>query len=209
MKPFRIFLVALVFTTLCVNILPAQPTPVNGGGSGGGSADPAEAIHTAAVKTPPIDADEFGFVDTEAANILKQFTWANLKAALKTYFDSLSTTFTNKRITARIATLTDAATVTPASDAYDGGILATLSQTTDFLNPTGTPTDGQRYTLRIKSTTARTITWTNGGSGTKYRGSADLALPSATSGSSLTDYLVFIWNDADSKWDLVGRTFGF
>lgn len=208
MKTFRHFYAGLVFVLLCSVQLSAQPTPVSGGGSGG-SADPAEAIHTADAKTTPADADEFGYVDSEAANVLKQFTWANLKTALKTYFDSLSTTLTNKRITPRIATLTDAATVTPATDAYDGGILTTLSQTTDFLNPTGTPTDGQRYTLRIKSSTTRTITWTNGGSGTQYRGSADLALPSATSGSSLTDYLVFIWNAADSKWDLVGRTFGF
>lgn len=204
MKTLRHFFVWLVLAAFCS----AQPTPVNGGGSGG-SADPAEAIHGATVKNPPVDADEFGYVDSEAANVLKQFTWANLKAALKSYFDTLATTLTNKRITPRIATLTDAATVTPATDAYDGGILTALSQTTDFLNPTGTPTDGQRYTLRIKSSTTRSITWTNGGSGTQYRGSADLALPAATSGSSLTDYLVFIWNAADSKWDLVGRTFGF
>jgi len=113
------------------------------------------------------------------------------------------------RLAPRVATLTDAATVTPATDSYDGGLLATLSQTTDFINPTGTPVNFQRYILRIKSTTTRSITWTNGGSGTQYRGSADLALPSATSGSSLTDYLVFQWNSADSKWDLVGRNFGF
>lgn len=123
--------------------------------------------------------------------------------------NSAAATLTNKRITARIATLTDAATVAPATDDYDGGILTELSQTTDFLNPTGTPTDGQKYTLRIKSTTTRSITWTNGGSGTKYRASPDVPLPSATSGSGKTDYLVFMHNAADDKWDLVGRAFGF
>lgn len=122
---------------------------------------------------------------------------------------SSSSTLTNKRITQRVASLTDAATVTPASDSYDGGILTSLSQTTDFLNPTGTPTDFQRYTLRIKSTTARTITFTNGGSGTQYRFSTDMPAPTATSGSSLTDYMVFQWNAADSKWDCVGKNFGF
>jgi len=103
-----------------------------------------------------------------------------------------------------LAALTDAATVTPAVDDYDGGVLATLSQATQFLNPTGTPADGQRYVIRIKSTSARALTYD-----TQYRGSADLALPASTSGASLTDYLVFMWNAADSKWDLVGRTFGF
>lgn len=102
------------------------------------------------------------------------------------------------------ATLTDAATVTPAVDDYDGGYLATLSQATQLLNPTGTPVNGQRYVVRIKSTSSRALTYD-----TQYRGSADLALPAATSGASLTDYLVFMWNSADSKWDLVGRTFGF
>lgn len=122
---------------------------------------------------------------------------------------SSTSTLTNKRITQRVASLTDAATVTPASDSYDGGILTSLSQTTDFLNPTGTPTDFQRYTLRIKSSTARTITFTNGGSGTQYRFSTDMPAPTATSGSSLTDYMVFQWNAADSKWDCVGKNFGF
>lgn len=102
------------------------------------------------------------------------------------------------------AALTDAATVTPTVDDYDGGVLATLSQPTQFLNPTGTPANGQRYVVRIKSTASRALTYD-----TQYRGSADLALPAATSGASLTDYLVFMWNSADSKWDLVGKTFGF
>lgn len=103
-----------------------------------------------------------------------------------------------------LETLTDAATVTPTVTAYSGGILTTLSQSTQFLNPTGTPVNGQVYTLRVKSTTARALTYD-----TQYRGSADLALPAASSGSSLTDYLVFRWNSADSKWDFVGRNFGF
>lgn len=103
-----------------------------------------------------------------------------------------------------IETLTDAATVTPAVDGNIGGLLATLSQATEFANPTGTPVNGQRYTIRVKSTTTRALTY-----GSQYRGSADLALPAATSGSSLTDYMVFAWNSADSKWDLLGRTFGF
>lgn len=115
-----------------------------------------------------------------------------------------TTTLTNKRITLRIAPLTDAATVTPATDAFDGGILTALSQDTTLANPTGTPTEGQKYTLRVKSTSVRTWTY-----GSQYRGSADMALPAATSGASLTDYFIFQWNGADSKWDLLGRNFGF
>lgn len=103
-----------------------------------------------------------------------------------------------------LAALTDAATVTPTVDDYDGGVLTTLSQATQLLNPTGTPANGQKYVVRIKSTVSRALTYD-----TQYRGSTDLTLPAATSGGSLTDYLVFMWNSADSKWDLVGKTFGF
>lgn len=103
-----------------------------------------------------------------------------------------------------VATLTDAATVTPAVGSSTGGILTTLSQTTTFANPTGTPVDHQKYTLRIKSATARSISF-----GSQYRWSADLPAVAATSGSGLTDYLIFQWNAADSKWDAVGKNFGF
>lgn len=48
-----------------------------------------EATHAAPSKTPPSDADEFPIADSAASYILKKLTFANLKAALKTYFDTL------------------------------------------------------------------------------------------------------------------------
>jgi hypothetical protein len=45
-------------------------------------------IHAASSKTTPVDADEFGIWDS-VVNGLKKLTWANLKATLKTYFDTL------------------------------------------------------------------------------------------------------------------------
>jgi hypothetical protein len=112
-------------------------------------------------------------------------------------------TLTNKRITQRVVTLTDAATVTPNADTTDMGILTTLSQATLFANPTGTPTDGQRLTIRIKSTTARALTY-----GTEYRGGT-MPCPSTTSGASLTDYIGLIRNTADTKWDCVSFASGY
>ena len=40
-------------------------------------------------KAPPIDADIFGYLNSAASNVLVKFTWANIKATLKTYFDTL------------------------------------------------------------------------------------------------------------------------
>ena len=39
-------------------------------------------IHAAAGKSTPVDADELAIIDSEAANVLKKLTWANLKAVL-------------------------------------------------------------------------------------------------------------------------------
>lgn len=52
-------------------------------------AEIAAAPHAATSKTTPVDADEIPLIDTEASNVLKKLTWANLKATAKTYFDTL------------------------------------------------------------------------------------------------------------------------
>lgn len=47
------------------------------------------SIHGVTAKTTPVDADEVGLIDSAASNVLKKLTWANIKATLKTYFDTL------------------------------------------------------------------------------------------------------------------------
>lgn len=49
----------------------------------------APGTHAATSKTTPVDADELPLVDSAASNVLKKVTWANLKATLKTYFDTI------------------------------------------------------------------------------------------------------------------------
>lgn len=49
----------------------------------------APGTHAASSKTTPVDADELPLVDSAASNVLAKLTWANLKATLKTYFDTL------------------------------------------------------------------------------------------------------------------------
>jgi hypothetical protein len=50
---------------------------------------PERSIDAASEKTTPVDADTLGAIDSAAGNILKKVTWANIKATLKTYFDTL------------------------------------------------------------------------------------------------------------------------
>ncbi len=65
------------------DIFPIVPLP----SSGGGTTNVGAAIHAAAADTP-LDADEFGFWDV-VAGLLRNITWANIKATLKTYFDTI------------------------------------------------------------------------------------------------------------------------
>lgn len=48
------------------------------------------AVNAAATsKATPVNADSFPIVDSEASNVIKRLTFTNLKAFLKTYFDTL------------------------------------------------------------------------------------------------------------------------
>jgi hypothetical protein len=46
-------------------------------------------INGATSKTTPVDADQIGLMDSAASNVLKKVSWLNIKATLKTYFDTL------------------------------------------------------------------------------------------------------------------------
>lgn len=79
-------------------------------------------IAAGTAKTTPVDADAFDIMDSAASNATKTLTMANLKAFLKTYFDTIYTTLANVLATANtwtkaqrgaLVTLTDGATITP------------------------------------------------------------------------------------------------
>jgi len=57
------------------------------------------AIHAASAKTTPVDADTLGLIDSAAANVLKKLSWANLKATLKAYFDTLYVALSGSALT--------------------------------------------------------------------------------------------------------------
>jgi len=47
------------------------------------------SVHSASSKTTPIDADELELLDSNNSYNVKKLTWANIKATLKTYFDTI------------------------------------------------------------------------------------------------------------------------
>lgn len=70
--------------------------------------------------------------------------------------------------------------------------------------PTGTLKNGDKLLLRVKSTNIQTFSWN-----AVFGGSTDLPLPSTTTGGGKTDYIGFMYNTTDSKWQLIATNFGF
>ena len=101
----------------------------------------------------------------------------------------------------RAQSVTSAATVTPNADKDDIVTGSAQAEALAVANPSPayTVVNGQKFILRIKDDgTARTITW-----GDEYR-AIQSSLPSSTRANK-TLYLVFIYNLADTKWDLVAN----
>lgn len=106
-------------------------------------------------------------------------------------------TLTNKRITPRVSTTASSATPTPNADTDDQYTVTALAAGATFGAPTGTPTDGQNLTIRIKDNgTARTLAWN-----AIYR-PITITMPTTTV-ISKTMYLGMKYNSADTRWDVL------
>lgn len=106
-------------------------------------------------------------------------------------------TLTNKRVTPRIATVTDAATITPTADSCDEYTVTALAQAATIAAPSGTPTNGQKLIIRILDNgTARGLTWN------AIYNVIGVTLPTTTVLSKYT-YVGCIYNSANSKWDVL------
>lgn len=96
--------------------------------------------------------------------------------------------------------ITWASTSTPiptGEDLRNFFILTALAVDAYFAAPSGTPANANKLIIRIKDNgTARTLGWN-----AIYR-AMEFALPTTTT-ISKTMYLGFIYNSADSKWDMV------
>lgn len=106
----------------------------------------------------------------------------------------------------RTVVITDGTSITLDCDTTD---IATQANTqaagTLTINaPSGTPANGQKIMLRLTSTNAQTFSWNS-----IFTGSTDLELPTASTGSSATDYMGFIYNSTLNKWNIIAKNFGF
>ncbi len=90
------------------------------------------------------------------------------------------------------------ATPTPDGKIDDIYCITALAVPATFGAPTNTPNNGQTLWIRVKDNgTARALAYN-----VIYRASTDLALPSTTV-ISKTLHMGFVYNSADTKWDLV------
>lgn len=104
----------------------------------------------------------------------------------------------------RVVSLTDAATITPNSATTDLGAV-TLGGNRTMAAPTGSPVTGQLLTLRVRqdATGSRTLTWDS-----IYRFSGGVA-PTLTTTAGKVDYIQFVYNNTDTKWDCINTKMDF
>ena len=115
---------------------------------------------------------------------------------------SSTSTFTNKRITARISSTTNITSpLVWNSDNFDQYAATAQANALTINADSGTPTDGQKMIFRFKDNgTARALTWTTGTS--KSFRAVGVTLPTTTVASK-TVYVGCVYNNDAVRWDAI------
>jgi hypothetical protein len=110
-------------------------------------------------------------------------------------------TLTNKRIDPRVVAASGTSgNLTIAGDTTDVYKAEGLTGAITFLQPSGTPVDGQKLMIRLEDNgTARAITWTTSAGAFRAVG---ITLPVTTTATKIT-YVGCVYNATDSFWDAV------
>jgi hypothetical protein len=210
------------FTGTVVGITAAMVGAPSGSGNStgtntGDSATPAETTTTvgallngATSKTTPVDADQIGLMDSEASNIWKKLSWANLKTALYTALFGTAAPSAKVHITNTTEQLRcgyDAANYlgTTVNSSGVAALEATGGQYT-FKGGTGTAPLGSE--LVTNGTFASSLSgWTD--SGATWSWSSGTALHTAGSASTLSQSVtVTSGTSYQLEFVMVGRTTG-
>lgn len=155
----------------------------------------SESIQASAEKTVPVDADEIPLADSDTAGGLKRLTWANIKIAIKGYYDSVSSTLTNKSVSLSTNTLTG--TTAQFNAALSDGDFATLAGTEILTNKTiniaNNVLTGVQATL-VSGTNIKTV------NSTSLVGSGNVAVePTVTAGTTAQYYR------GDKSWQVLDK----
>ena len=123
---------------------------------------------------------------------------------------SSTTTFTNKRITKRVTTLTDAATIAINSDNMDMGKV-TLTASRTLGTPTGTPTDGQTLLLEVVQGGSGSYTLTADSTSTagSYRFGSDVTSFSLSTAVGKKDLILLTYLSDITGWAVASISKGY
>lgn len=129
---------------------------------------------------------------TNGVSVLRKLTPADIEGYEVPVDESTAQTLTNKRITPRVSNVLYAASIGVNSDSFDVLACDSVEAALTVNAPSGTPTDGQRLTIRLTQDAI-------GGWAITYNAAFVLA-GSGPRGPNETETRVFIWHAAAGKW---------
>lgn len=131
--------------------------------------------------------------------VFKQHTHigSDLTQILPKFSNSSVDTYTNKRITKRVVSITTASSYTIDTDSYDCLSITSLAGAINTIDVSGTPTNFQSLIIRIKDNGgSQNITWS-----TSFA-SYGSTLPTATTAGKINT-VGFLYDSVAAKWGCV------